>query len=99
MTREERLAANEARFRELNEDVQPHRESTGEGRYICECADAGCVAWIEVALEDYRRARSNPLWFLVKPGHQVPDIETVLETHPAWMLVEKPPEVRHIVDR
>ena len=27
--------------------------------------------------------------FFLLPGHQVPDVETVLESHPDWVLVEK----------
>ena len=49
-SREERLAQNEARFREINESAQPQRESHGEGRFVCECADRGCMQWIEVSL-------------------------------------------------
>jgi hypothetical protein len=42
-SREERLAMNEARFREINESAQPQRESQGSGRFVCECADRGCM--------------------------------------------------------
>src|SRR4051794_17057098 len=98
-TREERLAANEARFREMNENAQPRREESDEGsRHICECANSGCVAWISVPPADYARVRETPRQFLVKPGHEKPDIEDVVERQGGWFVVAKPDEVAHIVD-
>jgi hypothetical protein len=97
-SRRERLAQNEARFREINEAAQPQRESAGEGRFVCECADRSCTAWIEVSLDDYARARSNPLWFIVAPTHEIPDLERIVDRAPGYFLIEKPEEVRHIVE-
>ena len=97
-SREERLAANEARFREINESAQPRRESEGEGRYVCECADAGCVAWIELTSDEYRRVRSDPMHFAIKPGHEVETVETVIERNDRFYVVEKPSSIAHIVD-
>jgi hypothetical protein len=36
--------------------------------------------------------------FVVVPGHEVADIETVIESHEAWVVVEKAPEIRKIVE-
>ena len=98
MTREERLAANEARFREINEGAQPQRESHGHGRFVCECADRGCLAWIEVDPEVYATVRSNPRHFILSPGHEMPDLESIVERGEGYVVVEKPEEVAHIVD-
>ena len=98
MTRDERLAANEARFREINESAQPARESQGVGRFVCECADRGCMAWIDVPAAEYAGVRANPRHFVIAPTHEVPDIESVVERHEAYWVVEKPEEVAHIVD-
>jgi hypothetical protein len=98
VTREERLAANEARFREINESAQPQRESRGEGRFVCECADRGCMAWIEVSPDAYAAVRADARRFLVSPGHELPDVETVVDRADGYFVVEKPEEVAHIVD-
>lgn len=95
-SREERLAANEARFREINETAQPRRESHG-GRFICECADRTCMAWIEVPADQYDAVRSNPRLFVIAPGHEVPDIEHVVQRGDGYFVVEKPDEVDHVV--
>jgi hypothetical protein len=97
-SREERLAQNEARFREINESAQPQRETRGEGRFVCECADRACMQWIEVSPAKYTEVRQHPRWFVIAPTHEVPDVETVVERHPGFFVVEKPEEVAHIVE-
>ena len=97
MTREERLAQNEARFREINEGAQPQRESRGEGRFICECADRSCMAWIDVPAEAYREVRAHPRHFILAPGHEIPDVESVIDRGEGFVVVEKPEQVAHIV--
>lgn len=91
------MAANEARFRELNEGAQERRRETGDGRFVCECANSGCMTWLVVEATDYERIRRNPLWFIIAPGHDKPEIERVVERHDGYDVVEKPPEVAHIV--
>ena len=98
-SREERLAANEARFRDINESAQPQREAQGSGRFVCECADRSCSTFIEVDPDEYAAVRANPRRFLVAPGHELPDIEKVVESHDGYLVIEKSPEVDHIVDR
>lgn len=97
-SREERLAANEGRFREINEAAQPRRESEGEGRFVCECADAGCVAWLDLTNEEYRRVRSNPMHFAIKPGHEQLEVETVVDRTDRYLVVEKPSTMSDVVD-
>lgn len=95
-SREERLAQNEVRFREINEAAQPQRERHGHGRFICECADRSCMAWLDVAVEDYRAARAHSRHFIVVPGHEVPDIEEIVQRHEGYFVIEKPESVSHI---
>ena len=33
--------------------------------------------------------RSHSAWFIVKPGHQIEDVENVVEWHEAFYVVEK----------
>ena len=98
-SREERLAANEARFRDINESAQPQREQQGTGRFVCECADRSCLAWIDVPAADYARVRANQLWFIVAPGHELPDVESVVERHDGYFLIAKPEDVTHVLER
>jgi hypothetical protein len=46
-------------------------------------------------VDDYERLRSHPTHFGVIPGHEMLDVETVVETHPHYLVVEKVGEMRH----
>ena len=97
-TREERLAQNEARFREINESAQPQREEQGQGRFVCECADRSCTTWITVDLADYHAVRAHALRFIIAPTHEVPDLERVVDRKPGYFVIEKPDEVAHVLE-
>jgi hypothetical protein len=99
--RAERVARNEVVFREANERMagweEQHSKSATEV-YFCECADPECRDRVELTKGDYERVRSNPRHFVVVPGHELLDVETVIEQNPGWALIEKPGEVAHIVE-
>jgi hypothetical protein len=56
---------------------------------VCECGDNSCVEQIEVAVEDYERVRRDPTLFMVVPGHEIPDVEDVVERASGFLVVEK----------
>jgi hypothetical protein len=91
--REERAIRNEALFREVNvhiADLEERVHATGELLpLVCECVRAGCSAPIEVEPGIFNRVRENPLQFLVAPGHEKLDVESVVERHPAYLIVQK----------
>ncbi|MFL5842707.1 MAG: hypothetical protein ACJ77Z_19840 [Thermoleophilaceae bacterium] len=97
-SREERLAANEARFRDINQAAQPLRETGGGGRFVCECADRSCTAWIEMTRDEYHRLRENPLHFAIKPSHEILDVESIIGRFERYFVVEKPKDVAHVVE-
>lgn len=74
--RKQRIARNEASFRELNEQLE---ESVHRGRgepdhagFVCECGDADCEKLVRVPLSSYSAVREDELLFIVVPGHQAP---------------------------
>ena len=91
---EERIALNEALFKDVNKNIL---KASAEGRYeeahfICECGELTCEAKIALPVETYRQIRRERRHFFVKPGHEIPKAETVLERHDSYFLIEKPPE-------
>jgi hypothetical protein len=66
--------------------------------YFCECADPECRQKVPLRESDYERVRSNPEHFVVVPAHELVEVETVIESHEQWLVVEKKPEVREIVE-
>lgn len=91
--RERRLAVNEARFREINErladdvDRMVGPEETVE--FVCECALLSCRDVVELTLERYRAMRASPIRFAVVPGHELLEIERVLEDLGEVYVIEK----------
>jgi hypothetical protein len=100
-SREERLALNEALFRTANERMagwEEVRRADGTELFFCECADPECREKIEIRTADYEKVRADSAHFFVVPGHELPDIETVIESHEGWVVIEKDPEVRKVVE-
>lgn len=98
---EERLALNEALFRTANERAaawEERQDNDDVEPYHCECGDLECRQKVSLRRSDYERIRSDPCHFFVAPGHEIPDVESVIETHEDWVLIEKDPEVRDIVE-
>jgi hypothetical protein len=98
--RERRLGLNEAFFREVNERLEEMAESLDSRAvrhsFICECAEASCAERIALTLEEYRRVRSKPTTFAVKPGHEVADVERVVFADPRYVIVAKENEAAEV---
>jgi hypothetical protein len=91
--RERKIGLNEALFREVNERIGEVNRTfaavTGVIDVMCECGDTGCIERIVVEQPAYEAVRSEGAHFLVVPGHEIPDVETVVERHPTYYVVRK----------
>jgi hypothetical protein len=94
--RKDRIARNEALFREVNERVKEVVPPEGGIDFICECGDKECIEHVTLTAEEYERVRSDPVEFFVKPGHQIPAVEEVVEEHERFLLVRKHVEEQDI---
>jgi hypothetical protein len=86
-----RLAHNEQLFREINEareHVSDAPDETPLG-FVCECSDRECTARIALTAADYQRIRKSPDRFIVRPGHEITEIERVVEERAGFDVVEK----------
>jgi hypothetical protein len=91
VSREERLAANEALFREVNERIS---EISGDRKLdelevLCECIDEGCNQRMSMSRGEYERLRQSPTQFAVVLGHEQPDVETVVAARSGYAIVNK----------
>lgn len=90
---QERIAANEAMCRQVNEAIQRGRDWPGEQdapvAFRCECARIGCNQLVELTIRDYEQVRANPRWFIVAPGHEQAGAETVVQAAQRFRIVEK----------
>ena len=99
-TRAERLALNEAAYRVANERMLGWEERHADGEpelYLCECATLRCPERISLSREQYEAVRANPRHFFCAPGHEVHDVEAVIERHDGYYVIEKDAEVTQIV--
>jgi len=90
--RTERIGANEALFREVNERISRIEEQFGQTQsfeIVCECGRADCDERFPITHAAYRKLRSEPVYFAIVPGHEVPTVEKVIERHDAYLVVEK----------
>lgn len=91
---ERRAGRNQTLFREINERI---RDIGDAGRvptdepwdFLCECADVTCTDTISMTVEEYEAVRSEPTHFPVIPGHERPELETVVGQTERYAVVEK----------
>jgi len=89
---ERRLAANEAVFREVNEAIERGHwpgEEDARGAFRCECARLDCSKLVSLTPRKYEHIRSNSRHFVVRPGHENAELETVVERTADYVVVEK----------
>jgi hypothetical protein len=97
----ERIARNEAAFRELNESLEAnvHRRQNEPdyAGFVCECGNDDCDTTLRVALDDYADIRADAKLFFVVPGHEAPDTEDVVGDGDGYVVVRKHDDVADIV--
>jgi hypothetical protein len=57
--------------------------------FVCECSNPDCISTIELTVGEYERVRSNATWFVIKPDHDIPQIERVVSRDDGYAVVEK----------
>ena len=90
--RQERLAKNESLFRSLNENISDLASKLGGPapfEFICECSTSGCFERLSLTLAEYERVRQDGTHFLLADGHEDIEIEQVIRTSSAFVVVEK----------
>jgi len=92
--RHEKAARNQSLFRDINERIVELTENGGVPKQelwelICECADAACVEPISLTYPEYETIRRIPTHFPIKPGHELVDVERVVERRERYHVVEK----------
>jgi hypothetical protein len=97
MSRDHRVARNHALFRDVNERIYSLTEEFGSHpaddglslAFVCECGNVTCTSQVLVETDDYSRIRSHPAHFVVLKGHELPDVEQVIEANGHYVVVER----------
>jgi len=98
-----RIAENEAAFRVVNERMSEwpeHQQAPGTEPipFVCECGDLKCFERVFLTMPEYEAVRADSRRFAVTPGHELPDLERVVDRHPGYLVVEKNEAARDIVE-
>lgn len=90
-----RVGENEALFREVNERIRGLNDAfgavTGDFTVVCECGDGTCVEQLQIEPGEYERVRGDAACFVIVPGHEIPDVEDVVERRAGYYVVRKKP--------
>jgi hypothetical protein len=90
MSHEERIAHNEAWFRDLNErKAEWLRGGLAVAGFRCECWRMDCGARIQLTGREWQEVRSRAERFAVAPGHSAADLEEVVKEYPHFWIIEK----------
>jgi hypothetical protein len=81
------VATNQALLRRINEAMQFDRADELLG-FRCECGQLGCNQLIALTRAEYAAVRAHPHRFAIAPGHEVVEIETAVERHDRYAVVE-----------
>jgi hypothetical protein len=87
-----RVAANESVFRDVNDAIERGLwpgEDESPVAFRCECASLQCNRLVELTPRAYEQVRANPRQFLVLCGHELPEVETIVESHEDYVVVQK----------
>jgi hypothetical protein len=86
------IGRHQALFREVNERIEELAETfdlKGELTILCECGSGRCAERIALHENEYEKLRRIPTHFAVRPGHEIPDVERVIERSDGFVVVEK----------
>lgn len=104
-SREERIARNEALFREVNERIeQVHAGvrdlgSSDTFAVLCECGDQNCVEEVQLTMQRYEQVRADSRQFVIVPGHAIPEVEEIVDEGAGFEVVRKHDEEAEIAER
>jgi hypothetical protein len=90
----ERVAQNQATFRNANEGIQEAARDYGSDDilpFICECSETSCMELVRLTLGEYEAVRAQSTHFISAPGHYraAAAWAKVVERRDGYEIVEK----------
>ena len=86
------IGRRQSLFREVNERIEELTDSFDmqDGLSIlCECGNDRCSEQIALTPAAYEEVRRIPTRFAILPGHELPDVERIVERFDGFLVVEK----------
>src|SRR4051794_39304374 len=92
-----RAAAAEINGRQVNEAIEPRGRPDHTAVFVCECGHIGCSHTVKMSIADYESVRTSFDRFLLVPGHEIGEVDRVVEHHEDYLVVVKrEPEAREM---
>jgi hypothetical protein len=88
----QRITLAEINGRRVNEAIERGEGDAGPAVFVCECGLIGCNSTVELEIAEYEHVRENFDRFLVVPGHEIVEVDRVVERHSSHLVVVKPDE-------
>ena len=87
----ERLARNQALFREVNERLLELTEGFQDGsmQFVCECSNEDCTQTVTMNHDDYESVRAHSTFFVITSGHEILEVEKIIDRRNGWTIVQK----------
>jgi hypothetical protein len=85
----QRITQTEINGRRVNEAIEQGEEGVRTAVFVCECGHLGCNSTVELGIAEYEEVRTDFNRFLVLPGHEMPEVDQVIERHPQHLVVAK----------
>jgi hypothetical protein len=98
---DERIARNEALFRQVNERVRDVSQAFATLDptpidFVCECGMQDCTEPVRLQLAEYEAVRASPTAFFVLPNHVIAEVERVVSDRGDYVVVQKLPHANDI---
>jgi hypothetical protein len=90
-------AAAEINGRQVNEAIEPRGRPDGSAVFVCECGHLGCGDTVKMPVAEYEAVRTSFDRFLLVPGHEIGEVDKVVEHHESYLVViKREPEAREM---
>lgn len=86
--RAQRIVQTEGFFRAINDEIAL-LDGTADTLYMCECGNPLCREAIKLPPGVIGKLHSSPRHFVVLAGHEIPDVETVVDRNDGYLIVLK----------
>jgi hypothetical protein len=91
--RKRRIGLNESIFREANERIEELNQTfatlTDKLVLVCECGYGDCAEKISMSVTEYEELRADSAHFAIVHGHEIPDVEHVVQEREGYDVVRK----------
>jgi hypothetical protein len=86
--RDERIVRTEELYKQLNESIAAMLDG-GAPRFLCECGNPLCNVTIGLDPHALQMLHARPGLYAIVPGHEIPDLETVIHRADGVAIVRK----------